>query len=80
MENWTDHSNLIDGVLASLPPSYANVVKEYVLGGNTLYFRQFLEWLKTKQIAPMQVEVIDLAGIFDIQVTNVVSQIADLSI
>src|SRR4051794_9345124 len=36
-ESWQSQSDLIDAVLASLPPSYANVVKEYVLGGNTLY-------------------------------------------
>ena len=55
-------------------------MKEYVLASNALYFRQFLEWLKTKQIAPMQVEVIDLAGIYDIQNTNVSCRIADMSI
>ena len=62
-ESWTDHSMLIQGVLGSLPPSYADVVKEYVMSGSTLYFLQFLDWLKTKHKTPEQVEVIDLAGI-----------------
>src|SRR3954463_8294953 len=79
-ERWQSHSDFIDAVLASLPPSYSNVVKENVLGGNTLYFLQFLEWLKTKQLAPMQPEIIDLAGICDIKITSVVSLTADLSI
>ena len=79
-ESWADHGTLIQGVLASFSPSYENVVKEYVLAGNTLYFRQFLEWLKTRHIPPQEVEVIDLAGICDILNTNVVCCFADLSI
>ena len=70
-----DEIELIQGVLASLPPSYENVIKEYVLAGNPQYFLEFMKWLKTKQIlhtdvegaGSNEIEVIDVTGICDIQ-------------
>ena len=87
-ECWTDHGTLIHGVLASLPPSYENVVKEYVLAGNPQYFLEFMKWLKTKQIlhtdvegaGSNEIEVIDVTGIYDILDTNVVCCFTGLSI
>ena len=87
-ECWTDHGTLIHGVLASLPPSYDHVVKEFVLAGNPQYFLEFMKWLKTRQIPPIdvegvgsnEVEVIDVTGICDILNTNVVCCITGLSI
>ena len=61
----------IDGVLRSLPPSYKDFVIGYVMRGESFTFHEFLARLRTVKVKPIEGEVVDGEGIFDIQVINV---------
>jgi len=63
---WMTDQFAIDGVLRSLPPSYKEVVRGYVMGGITRTFHQFVSQLRTVKVEPIAGEIIDETGIFDI--------------
>jgi hypothetical protein len=58
-------------VLRSLPPSYKDVVNSYVMKGDIYVpFFKFMVKLANVKVEPIAGEVVDPAGIFDIQVIN----------
>ena len=58
-------------VLRSLPPSYKDVVNSYVMKGDIYVpFFKFMVKLANVKVEPIAGEVVDAAGIFDIQVIN----------
>jgi hypothetical protein len=54
-------------VLRSLPPSYRGFVESFVKGNEAVNFHQLLGRIKIHEVEPVQGEIIDLDGIFDIQ-------------
>ena len=54
----------IDGLLRSLPPSYKNYVKDYVMRGDSITFCEFVSQLSHVKVEPIAGEVVDAAGIF----------------
>ena len=71
LDYWMTDALAIDAVLFSLPPSYKDVVADYVMRGESFTFHEFLARLRTVKVKPIEGEVIDGEGIFDIQVINV---------
>jgi hypothetical protein len=62
----------IDVVMLSLPPSYKEFINTYVnTGDDQITFHQFIMQLRCLEVEPIVGEVIDDAGICDIQVINV---------
>jgi hypothetical protein len=61
----------IDGVLCPLPPIYQDFFIGYVMQGESFSFHGFLTQLRTVKVEPLAGEVINDAGICDIQVINV---------
>ena len=59
-------------VLLSLPMSYKNIVAGYIRDKDDhVLFFDFMMWLRNQKVDSTAGEVIDGAGIFDIQVINV---------
>jgi hypothetical protein len=54
-------------VLRSLPPSYIGFVESFVKENEAVNFHQLLGRIRIHEEEPVQVEIIDLEGIFDIQ-------------
>lgn len=54
-------------VLRSLPPSYKNFVNEFVMGGESVTFQQFMARVRTVKVEPIEGEIVDPKGICDIQ-------------
>ena len=61
----------IDMVLHSLPLSYKSYVRDFVMKGEQFTFFAFLAWLRTSKVEPVEAEIIDPEGIFDIQFIKV---------
>jgi len=62
----------IDVVMLSLPPSYKEFIDSYVkIGDDQITFHQFMMQMRRLRVEPIAGEVIDGAGICDIQVINV---------
>ena len=70
-DDWIIVGFAIDGVLRSLPPSYKDHVKDYVMREESFTFHAFLAKLRTLKVEPIAGEVIDEEGIYDIRVINV---------
>ena len=54
----------IDGVLRSLPPSFKNYVRDYVMGGDSISFCEFCSRLRHVKVEPIEGEVVNAEGIF----------------
>jgi hypothetical protein len=54
-------------VLCSLPPSYKNFVKDFVMGGESVTFHELVARVRTLKVESIQGEIIDPTGIYDIQ-------------
>ena len=65
----------IDGVLRSLPPSFKNYVRDYVMGRDSITFCEFVSRLRHVKVEPIAGEVVNAEGISDIQVVNVLCPI-----
>ena len=70
---WMADCFAIHAVLRSLPPSYEELVNEYVIKSESLLFNDFLVEIKDVKVEPIEGEIDDTLGIFDIQVINVIS-------
>ena len=53
----------IDGVLRSLPPSFKNYVKDYVMGRDSITFCEFVSRLRHVKVEPIAGEVVNVEGI-----------------
>ena len=58
-------------MLRSLPLSYENFVRDFVMKGEQFPFFTFLERLRTAKVEPVEAEIIDPEGIYDIQIINI---------
>ena len=59
-------------VLLSIPVSYKNIVANFIRDRDShILFFDFMMWLRNQKVDPATGEVIDEAGIFDIQIINV---------
>ena len=65
-------------VLHSLPPSYRDYVHGYVGSGESSHFFEFMINLRDLRVEPIEGEIIDGEGIYDIHVINVYSLIQHL--
>ena len=54
----------IDGLLRSLPPSYKNYVRDYVMRGDLITFCEFVSQLRHVKVEPIAEEVVNAEGIF----------------
>lgn len=75
VDYWMTDAFAIDGVLRSLPPSYKEHVRECVMRGDSdqYSFHEFISQLRTVKGGQIAAgEVIDGAGICDIQFMNVI--------
>ena len=54
-------------VLISLPPSYEKHVRGYAIRRDTTTFFEFISQFKSVKVEPIEGEIFDVAGIFDIQ-------------
>jgi hypothetical protein len=54
-------------VLQSLPPNYREFVKGFVMMGEVVTFDQLLARVRTLKVEPIDGEIVDPTGIFDIQ-------------
>ena len=70
---WMADHFAIQTVLRSLPPSYEELVDEYILKSDFLLFNDFLVEIKDVEVEPIEGEIDDTQGIFDIQVIIVIS-------
>ena len=68
---WMADEFAIDGVLRSLPPSFKNYVRGYVMERDSITFCEFISRFRTVKAEPIVGKVIDAKGIFDIRVINV---------
>jgi hypothetical protein len=68
---WMTNGIAIDGVLCPLPPIYQDFFIGYVMQGESFSFHGFLTQLRIMKVEPLAGEVINDAGICDIQVINV---------
>ena len=80
---WTTNKSTIEefainAVLHSLPLSYNDYVHGYVGRGYNTYFRNFMINLLDAKVAPIEGEIVDGEGIFDILIINVCSLIQHL--
>ena len=48
----------IDGVLRSLPPSFKNYVRDYVMGRDSITFCEFVSRLRHVKVEPIEGEVV----------------------
>ena len=64
---WTKDIFGISVILRSLPPSYKSFVESYVMGGESVELLEFLEMVRNVQVEPIEGEIVDVTGIFDIQ-------------
>ena len=71
LDYWMTDALAIEVVLFSLPPSYKDVVVDYIMRGESFTFHEFMARLRTVNVDPIAGEVLDGEGIFDIQVINV---------
>ena len=55
-------------VLRSLPPSYEEHVRGYVVKSESLTLYQFISRFRNVKVDPIEAEIIDPYGIFDIQI------------
>ena len=63
--NYAMTDNLaIDGVLRSLPPSFKNYVRDYVMGRNPITFCEFVPRLRRVKVELIAGEVVNAEGIF----------------
>ena len=67
---WMADTFAIQAVLRSLPPSYEELVDEYILKSDFLLFNDFLVEIKDVEVEPIEGEIDDTQGIFDIQSYN----------
>ena len=59
-------------VLLSLPRNYKDIVAGFIRDRDShILFFDFMMWLRNQKVDPATGEVIDGAGIFDIQIINV---------
>ena len=68
----------INTMLHSLPPSYRDLVHGYVGRGESLQLFEFMVSLRDVEVEPIEGEIVDGEGIFDILVINVCSLIQHL--
>ena len=61
----------MDVVLRSLPLSYKNYARVFVMKGEEFTFFAFLNRLRTAKVEPVEAEIIDPEGIYDIQIINI---------
>ena len=54
----------IDGVLRSLPPSFKNYVRDYVMRRDSITFCEFVSRLRHVKVEPIAGEVVNAEGIF----------------
>ena len=54
----------IDGVLRSLPPSFKNYVRDYVMGRDPITFCEFVSRLRHVKVEPIAGEVLNAEGIY----------------
>ena len=54
----------IDGLLRSLPPSYKNYVRDYVMRGDSITFCEFVSQMRNVKVEPIAGEVVNAEGIF----------------
>ena len=73
MRYWMADNFAIQAVLRSLPPRYEELVDEYVIKSDSLLFNDFLVEIKDVEVEPIEGEINDTQGIFDIQVIIVIS-------
>ena len=64
---WTTDTFGISVIQRSLPPSYKSFVENYVMGGESVELPEFLEMVRNVQVEPIEGEIVDETGIFDIQ-------------
>ena len=70
---WMADTFAIQAVLRSLPPSYKELVDEYVIKSESLLITDFLVEIKDVKVEPIEGEIDDTQGIFDIRVIIVIS-------
>ena len=63
----------IQAVLRSLAPSFEEVVDEYVIKADSIFFHYFLVEIKDVKVELIEVEIDDTQGIFHIQVIIFIS-------
>ena len=61
----------IDGVLRSLPPSFKNYVRDYVMRGDSITFCEFVSQLRHVKVEPQQEKYSMEKVYFDILVIDV---------
>jgi hypothetical protein len=54
-------------ILRSLPPSYREFVRGFVMKGEAVTFQQLLARVRTLKVEPIEGEIVDPSCIFDIQ-------------
>ena len=64
---WMADSCAIAAALASLPPSYEKHVRGYAIRRDTMTFFQFISQFRSVKVEPIEGEIFDTIGIFDIQ-------------
>ena len=68
---WMANETAMDVVLRSLPLSYKSYVRDFVMKGEEFTFFAFLARLRTAKVEPIEAEIIDPEGIYDIQFISV---------
>ena len=61
---WTTEECAINTVLHSLPPSYRDLVHDYVGRGESLKFFEFMVNLRDVEVEPIEGEIVDGEGIY----------------
>ena len=67
---WMADETTMYVVLRSLPLSYKSYVRDFVMKGEEFTFFAFLARLRTTKVEPIEAEIIDPEGIYDIKFIN----------
>jgi hypothetical protein len=54
-------------ILCSSPPCYRRFVEEFVMGGESITFHGLVARVRTLKVEPIEGEIVDPSGRFDIQ-------------
>ena len=65
---WMADEWAMDIVLRSLPISYKSFVRDFVMKGEQFPFFTSMERLRTAKVEPVEAEIVDPEGIYDIQI------------
>ena len=69
LDYWMTDTFGISVILRSLPPSYKSFVESYVMSGESVELPEFLEMVRNVQVEPIEGEIVDETGIYDIQMS-----------